>query len=106
MSRFSRFAPPRYLVLVWVAGLFLAISLLTRLGLLVFEAEPDNFVPWRAASILGVGLLYDLATTAFVLVPGALIALFFPGGPIGRNAYAWVASALILTGIFAMLCTA
>jgi phosphoglycerol transferase MdoB-like AlkP superfamily enzyme len=106
MSRFSRFGPPRYLVLVWVAGLFLAISVVTRLGLLIFEAEPDNFLPWRAASILGVGFLYDLATTAFVLVPGALIALFFPAGPIGRKAYAWVASALLLVGIFAMLCIA
>lgn len=107
MSRLSGFGPSsRYFVLVWVAALFLAISLLTRLGLLVFDAELANFLPWRAASLLGIGLLYDVAALSYVLVPFALIALWFPAGRIGRKAHAWAASALLLAALFTMLCVA
>src|SRR4051812_31376525 len=103
----SRLAPPmRYRVLLWVAALFLLISFLTRIGLLVFDADSANFAPLRAASVLAVGFLYDLAAASYWLVPFALIAAWFPAGRIGRKAHAWTASALVIVAIFAMLCTA
>jgi phosphoglycerol transferase MdoB-like AlkP superfamily enzyme len=107
IPRLARLAPPpRYAVLAWVAALFLVISLLTRLGLLVFEAEPANFAPVRALSLLAIGLVYDLAAASYWLVPFALVAGWFPAGRIGRKAHAWTVSALVLAAIFVMLCTA
>ena len=45
MLEFRRFAlPPRYRVLVWVVGLFVAINAAVRLGLLIFEGDAANLV--------------------------------------------------------------
>jgi phosphoglycerol transferase MdoB-like AlkP superfamily enzyme len=101
-----RFAPPRYAVLIWVAGLCIAISTATRCGLLAFEGDPANLEPWRAVPIFAVGLLYDLVATTYVLVPFALVALYAPGGSRGRKAHAWIASVLLAALLFLLLCTA
>jgi len=107
MSALSRFrAPSRYLVLLWVAGLFLLVNGAVRLGLIAFEADPANFVPSRMVPVLAVGFLYDVAASAYLLVPFALIALLLPNKPWARKAHAILAGLLMLLGLFAMLFTA
>jgi phosphoglycerol transferase MdoB-like AlkP superfamily enzyme len=93
----------RYLLLAWVAGLFLLVNLLTRVALAAFEADGANFMPLRLAAIVGVGLLYDLAALCYVLVPFALFALLCSNGHLGRRVHAWLASAALLAGLGGML---
>ncbi len=98
--------PPRYRTLAWVAGLFLAINALVRLGLIAFAADSANLQPLRLLEILAVGLLYDAAALAYVLVPFALLASLVPGGRRGRVVHATLASLLVFAAIVGMLFTA
>jgi glucan phosphoethanolaminetransferase (alkaline phosphatase superfamily) len=104
LSRLS--LPPRYRILIWAAGCFVAINAVVRLALLVFEADAANLAPWRLAGLLTVGLLYDLAAAAYLLVPFALLALLLPDKTWGRKAHAIVACVMVVLGLFAMLFTA
>jgi phosphoglycerol transferase MdoB-like AlkP superfamily enzyme len=98
--------PHRYHLLLWVAGLFLGINLVTRLGLMVFEGDPGNFAPARLLGILAIGLLNDLAAAAYVLVPFALLALVLGNGPRRRRLHGVTASLLLLAATFGFLFTA
>ena len=104
MQAFARFAPPpRFGVLRWVAILFLAINGAMRLGLMAFEGDAANFAPVAMVSTLAVGLLYDLAALAYVLVPFALLAGLMPNGPWGRWAHKYASAVLVAAALFAML---
>jgi phosphoglycerol transferase MdoB-like AlkP superfamily enzyme len=98
--------PHRYHLLLWVAGLFLGINLVTRLGLMVFEGDLGNFAPARLLGILAIGLLNDLAAAAYVLVPFALLALVLGNGPRRRRLHGVAASLLLLAATFGFLFTA
>lgn len=104
-NKFRSFPPSRYQLLAWVAALFLAINFVLRLGLIVFEADPINFLPWNAFLILGVGLLYDMAAVTFLLIPFALLTLFVPDGPRARKIHGVLGSAWLLMALFAILFT-
>jgi len=107
MLEFRRFTlPPRYLALMWAAGLFVVINALVRLGLLIFEGDAANLVPWRLAPVAMVGLLYDLAAASYLLVPFAIAALVLPDKSWGRRSHAFVASALIVLSLFGLLSVA
>lgn len=106
LQRSRSFVPPRYAVLLWASALFLLINTLMRIGLLAFEGDATNFVPWRAASVFAVGFFYDLAALPYALIPFAVVALLVPSGAKGRKFYAWTASAQIITMVFGMLCIA
>ena len=104
MPIFARVAlPRRFGVLFWVAIFFLALNTAMRLGLMAFEGDAANFAPMAMASTLAVGMLYDLAALAYVLVPFALLAGLMPNGPWGRWVHAHAAVALVTLTIFAML---
>ena len=104
MLEFRRFAlPPRYRVLVWAVGLFVAINAAVRLGLLIFEGDAANLVPWRLVPVVIVGLLYDLAAATYLLVPFAIAAVVLPDKPRGRRSHAFIASALIVVSLFGLL---
>ncbi len=98
--------PPRYRTLAWVAGLFLVINALVRLGLIAFDGDAANLQPMRFLAILAVGVLYDAAALAYVLVPFALLASAVPGRGLGRVVHAVLASLLVFAVIVAMLFTA
>jgi phosphoglycerol transferase MdoB-like AlkP superfamily enzyme len=102
----SSLVPQRYRLLLWVLLLFLSITLITRLGLLVFEADGANFAPATLLVILAVGLLNDLAAFAYVLIPFALLALVLGNGPRRRRLHAVAASALLAAATFGFLFTA
>jgi phosphoglycerol transferase MdoB-like AlkP superfamily enzyme len=57
---------------------FLAASLLTRFGLALFNGEAAEFLPWRMAGWLSIGMLYDIAAGVFLLLPFALLAWLWP----------------------------
>src|SRR4030095_8168338 len=96
---------PRYRILVWVVGLFVAINTATRLGVIGLEDDLLNALPWRLGPIVLVGLLYDVAAASYVLIPFALTALLVPDRPWGRKAHAVIATALLLLCLFGLLFT-
>jgi phosphoglycerol transferase MdoB-like AlkP superfamily enzyme len=102
----SSLVPQRYHLLLWVLLLFLSVNLVTRLGLLVFEAESANFAPTALLPILAVGLLNDLAASTYVLIPFTLLALVLGDGPRRRRLHAIAASALLAAATFGFLFTA
>lgn len=97
--------PRRYLTLAWAAGLFLLINGMLRLGLLSFEAEPANFLPWRIFAIFSVGFVYDLTVAACVLAPFALLALLASDGPRGRKVHGVLAIVFLTMLLFGALFT-
>ncbi|HPE61950.1 MAG TPA: LTA synthase family protein [Thiolinea sp.] len=102
----TKLIPPRYHTLLWVLYLFLSISLLTRLGLMIFEGDLSHFRPVPLLKILTVGLVHDLAAGVYVLVPFALLALLTGNGPRGRRLYALLATGGLGLAIFGFLFTA
>src|SRR5690349_21618882 len=78
MLKFARWAwPGRYSIVALAVAIFLAVSTALRIGLAVYEFwtadRPANILP-----ILLVGLVYDLAAAAFLIVPFVFVALFVP----------------------------
>jgi len=57
---------------------FLGVSLLTRVGLALFNGEAVEFLPWRMAGWLAIGTLYDIAVGVYLLLPFALLAWLWP----------------------------
>lgn len=98
--------PARYATLAWVAAVYLALNLVVRLGLVVFEGDAAQWHPLRLLHILGVGLVYDLAALSWVLVPFALLALPWPDRAWGRRVHAVLACLLLGAGLVGMLFTA
>ena len=96
---------PRYRILVWVVGLFMAINTATRLGLIGLEGDLLNALPWRLGPIVVVGLFYDAAAASYVLIPFALTALLLPDRPWGRQAHAVVVTVLLWLCLFGLLFT-
>lgn len=66
-----------------VLVLFLGVSLVTRLGLAVFNADWSYFAPWHLIPILALGVVYDLAAGLWFAVPFALFAWLAPAGRLG-----------------------
>lgn len=105
LRRFIKF-PPRYRTLLWMTGIFLAINVLVRAGLMVFDGASENFALRRAMQIFAIGTVYDLAAATYVVVPFALLALVWPNKPWGRTAHAALASGLIVAALAGILFTA
>ena len=74
--------------LLWVSVIFLAISLVTRVGLTWYEGDATNYHPATLARIFAVGLVYDLAALVWFIIPFVLIMLVTPTGRIGRRVHA------------------
>ena len=98
--------PPRYRVLVRVGALFVLFNGLVRLGLIAFEADAANLVPWRALPILVTGALYDLVVVSHLLIPFAICALVFPATERGCRAHAIAASLFVGLTLVATLVVA
>jgi phosphoglycerol transferase MdoB-like AlkP superfamily enzyme len=86
--------------------IFLFVNTAVRLGLIAFEADVLNVVPWRMLPILTIGLLYDAAAAAYVVVPFALLALAMPDGAGWRRVHALAACVLFAIALFGLLCVA
>lgn len=106
MVAYRRLLASRYRLLIGAVLLFVAVNAAVRVGLTAFEADLANLLPWRLVPILAVGLLYDLAAAAYLLVPFALMALLVLDTPRGRKVFAALASALVAVALFAVLFTA
>ena len=66
-------------------ALFLGVSLVSRVGLALFNGEAAEFLPWRVAGWLAIGTVYDLAAGAFWLLPFALAAWLWPARRLRRG---------------------
>lgn len=102
----NTFVPNRYRTLFWVLLLFLLVNFLTRLGLLIFEGDSQNFALPVLAKILFSGFIYDLAAGVYVLIPFILLALIIGNGPKRRWLYAVLATGLLAIVVFGFLFTA
>ena len=60
----------------WVAAAFLLVSLVTRIGLAVFSGEGFAMTAW--IRFLAVGLVFDLAVLAWLLLPWTLYDALLP----------------------------
>jgi len=95
----ARFFPGPYRAAGMMLAAFLAISLLTRLGLAGFNGEAVEFLPWRMAGWLSIGMLYDVAAGVFLALPFALLAWLWPSRR-ARRAFG------IVTIVLASICFA
>ena len=81
----------------WVAAAFLLVSFVTRIGLAVFSGE--TFAPSAWVRFLAVGVVFDLAVLAWILLPWTLYDALLPravtAGRLRR-----------LESVWAMLCAA
>ena len=103
MVKFARWTwPGRYSVVALAVIIFLAISTALRIGLAGYEFwtadGPANILP-----ILLVGLVYDLASASFLIVPFVFVALFVPNNPLGRKINAVLACTMVVELLFGLL---
>lgn len=92
----------RYGIVLVLCAAYVAVSLATRLTLLVYEGDPTLFKAAGVARILSVGLLYDLAAFSWVLLPFIVNALIWPNTKRGRRGHKWLAGlmfCILLSGL-------
>ena len=103
----TKLFPARYALLLWVAGLFIALNIVVRAALLVFEGPSSvGLSSLGFLNVFAMGLLYDAAALSYFLVPFALLALVWTNSPWGRRGHAVCATALLAAMLAAMLFTA
>lgn len=75
----------------WIAAAFLAISTATRIGLAIYSDGGYTFLEW--VRFLGVGLIFDIAVLAWILLPWAIYDALLPAaaadGKWGRIETLW-----------------
>lgn len=89
-----RLFPGRFAIAGVVLAAFLAVSLLTRLALLVQNGDWSLAWPGYLLPALAIGLAYDLAAGVWWMLPFALLAWLWPDGPRSRRPLAVAALAL------------
>jgi phosphoglycerol transferase MdoB-like AlkP superfamily enzyme len=94
---FERLFPGPFAAAGTIFVIFLAVSLVTRIGLAVFNGELVEFLPWRLLGWLAIGAVYDIATALFWLLPFALVAWLWPA----RRARRLLGVVLVLLGAIA-----
>ena len=81
-SRWARITAALFPARLRVVGVVIAavvlVSLLTRLGLAAFNGDTALLVPWKLVPVLGVGLVYDLATALWFALPFAILVWLWP----------------------------
>lgn len=95
--------PNRFKSLIDLSGLFLAISTLTRLGLLIFSEEWQSISLLSIGALFGIGLIYDVAVLAYVIAAVGLISCLFPNSRWGRSFHGVFFVGLLSLLIFALL---
>ena len=89
-----RFFPGRFAIAGIVLAAFLAVSLLTRLALLVQNGDWSLASPGLVLPALAIGAAYDVAAGVWWIVPFAMLAWLWPDGPRSRAPLAVAAIAL------------
>jgi phosphoglycerol transferase MdoB-like AlkP superfamily enzyme len=91
--------PGRFRIAGVVLTTFLAVSVLTRLGLAVFNGEAALFAPWTLIPVLAIGFVYDLAAGIFFALPFALLAWIWPRARKVLAAIAFLLAALVFASL-------
>jgi phosphoglycerol transferase MdoB-like AlkP superfamily enzyme len=91
----------RFSVVIPITVAYLAVCIAVRAALTVYEGNAALFTVKTLGTVFGIGLIYDLAATAWMLVPFIVNALIWSGGPIGRKGHAVTATvmAAVATGM-------
>lgn len=76
--RLAVLAPGRLRILAVLMGVFVAVNLLVRVGLALFNGDSSLWLPWRLLPALAVGALFDVAVAVFALAPLALLLGLWP----------------------------
>ncbi len=99
--------PARYALLLWVGGLFLVLNATLRAALLGFEGPASvGLTAFGFVNVFAIGVLYDTAALAYLLVPFALLAFAWPNSERGRRGHAVTATALLAAVLAGILFTA
>jgi phosphoglycerol transferase MdoB-like AlkP superfamily enzyme len=93
----------RYRIFLVLASVFIAINLLTRIALLIYEGDTGLYQVATVGEVLAVGLLYDFAALSWILPLFALNALIWPNSARGRRLHQWSATVLFCAGVIALL---
>jgi phosphoglycerol transferase MdoB-like AlkP superfamily enzyme len=102
----SRPRENRFNNLILIVLLFVAISLITRIGLLGFSGEWRRLEVTSQLAIISVGFLYDLAALSYVIAAIGLISGLIPGGALGRRLHGAVLTILLPFIIFGIILVA
>lgn len=90
--------PARFRSLIWIALIFTASNMAMRALLAVVDkGAPHSPAQWLA--IFGVGFVFDLIATSYLLIPFALLALGFPDSARGNRIHGIIASVLFLCAL-------
>ena len=93
----------RYGIFLFLAAIYAAFNLTTRLALLFYEGDSALYGLSAVLKIVLIGLLYDAASLSWILLLFAVNALIWPNSERGRKAHQWVATALFSAGLFGLL---
>ena len=93
----------RYSIFLVLVSVYVAVSLVTRIALLIYEGDSSLYQVSTVAEILAVGLLYDLAALSWILPLFALNAFIWPNSARGRTLHKWSAATLFCAGAVALL---
>jgi hypothetical protein len=75
----NRIGPGRMRSLVTLLAVFTFFNFCVRLGLAVYNGDPDLFAPWRLVPALLVGAVFDIGAVSFALAPLAWLLALWPG---------------------------
>jgi phosphoglycerol transferase MdoB-like AlkP superfamily enzyme len=93
----------RFRPLAWLGGLFLAVSLATRIALLVATPGAAGFAPAALARAFAVGFGYDLLTFVYFAWPLLLLLVALPAAWVERRRGRWSVGALCLALLTVLL---
>jgi phosphoglycerol transferase MdoB-like AlkP superfamily enzyme len=96
-----RVFPGRFAIAGIMLAAFLAVSLVTRLALLVQNGDWSLASPVTLLPAIAVGAVYDLAAGVWWIVPFAMLAWLWPDGPRSRAPLALAAIALAAGALLA-----
>ncbi len=86
---------PHRLRILWVLLItYIAFNAAVRIGLALYNGEPDPLMPWRLLPALAIGLAFDTGTATFFLAPIGLLLLAWPNGRV--RGLRWTLLALLL----------
>lgn len=93
----------RYRIFLVLVSVYIAVSLVTRITLLIYEGDSSLYQVSTVAEVLAVGLLYDLAALSWILPLFALNAFIWPNSVCGRTLHKWSTTALFCAGVVTLL---
>jgi phosphoglycerol transferase MdoB-like AlkP superfamily enzyme len=97
----NHFLPPRFRSMFWIVLIFIAANTAIR-ALLAYIDTGAHHSPLQWLVIFGIGFVFDLIAASYLLIPFALLALFFPKSARGNRIHGITASIVLLCALAGM----